>query len=126
MGQLSKGEIMAQNEVRIYETVFIITASLDDPTITSLIDKTKEFITTNGATIRSSDIWGRKRFAYPINKKTNGYYVVIEFSDSGELVHKLEKFFNIEQDIVRFITIKLDKKALLTKAKPKVEEGVKQ
>ena len=64
---------------KLYETAFIINASLDDPVIDGIIDKVKDVIVKNGGEIVDIAKWGRKRFAFPIKKKNNGFYVVCEF-----------------------------------------------
>jgi small subunit ribosomal protein S6 len=56
--------------------------------------------------------WGRKRFAYPIKKKNNGFYVVCEFTSSGDLIARLERHFLLDENIIRFLIIGLDKKSL--------------
>lgn len=102
---------MAQKQ-KIYETTFIVNASLDDPQIDAVIDKVKEVITKNGGVIMELAKWGRKRFAYPIKKKNNGFYVVCEFTSTGDLVARLEHHFILEENIIRFLIIALDKKAI--------------
>ncbi|MEX1275331.1 MAG: 30S ribosomal protein S6, partial [Bacteroidota bacterium] len=96
----------------IYETTFIVNVSLDDAQIGVVTEKVKDFIIKNGGTIRELVPWGRKRFAYPIQNKNNGYYVVIEFSAPTDLVAKLERHYFLEENILRYLTIVLDKKAL--------------
>ena len=96
----------------IYETTFIVNAGLDDPQIDAIIDKVQEVITKNNGEIMELAKWGRKRFAYPIKKKNNGFYVVIEFKSSGDLIARLERHFLLEENIIRFLIIGLDKKAL--------------
>lgn len=96
----------------IYETTFIVNVSLDDAQIGVVTEKVKDFIIKNGGTIRELVPWGRKRFAYPIQNKNNGYYVVIEFSAPTDLIAKLERHYFLEESILRYLTIVLDKKAL--------------
>ena len=96
----------------IYETTFIVNVSLDDAQIGVVTEKVKDFIIKNGGTIRELVPWGRKRFAYPIQNKNNGYYVVIEFSAPTDLIAKLERHYFLEENILRYLTIVLDKKAL--------------
>jgi small subunit ribosomal protein S6 len=97
---------------QIYETTFIVNAGLDDPQIDAVIDKVKEMLTKNGAEIMELAKWGRKRFAYPIKKKNNGFYVVFEFASFGDLVARLERHFLLDENIIRFLIIALDKKSL--------------
>lgn len=102
---------MAQKQ-KTYETTFIVNASLDDPQIDAVIDKVREVITKNSGEIVELAKWGRKRFAYPIKKKNNGFYVLCAFTSSGDLVARLERHFLLDDNIIRFLTIALDKKAL--------------
>lgn len=101
---------------RIYETTFIVNASLDDSQIDAVIGRVQDTITKNGGTIQALNKWGRKRLAYTINKKTNGFYVNIEFDASGTLLAILERFYQLDEMILRHLTIKLDNKALKAKA----------
>jgi len=105
-----------------YETVFIINASLDDAQMDAIIEKTKEYIVKQGGAIQEVEKWGRKRLSYSIKKKNNGFYVLIYFSAPGEFIAKLTRFYHLEEQIIRYLTIVLDKKALLAleqKAKEK-------
>lgn len=99
------------HQQKIYETSFIVNAALDDPQIDAAIEKVKEFIIKNGGEIVELTKWGRKRFAYPLKKKNNGFYVVVVFKSSGELVAKLERSFQLDENILRYLVIFLDKKA---------------
>ena len=102
---------MAQKQ-NIYETTFIVNAGLDDPQIDVIIEKAREVITKNGGEILELTKWGRKRFAFPIKKKNNGFYVLCEFKSAGDLIARLERHFLLEENIIRFLIISLDKKAL--------------
>jgi small subunit ribosomal protein S6 len=97
---------------KIYETTFIVNAGLDDPQIDAIIEKVKEVITKHGGEIMELAKWGRKRFAYPIKKKNNGFYVLCEFTSPSDIVSKLERHFQLDENILRFLIIALDKKAL--------------
>jgi small subunit ribosomal protein S6 len=97
---------------RVYETTFIVNASIDDHQIDAVIEKVKDLITKNGGEIREFVKWGRKRFAYPIRKKNNGFYVVIEFSAPGDVIAKLERHYFLDENILRYLSLVLDKRAL--------------
>jgi small subunit ribosomal protein S6 len=96
----------------LYETTFIINASIEDSQIEALVSHAKEIITSNGGEITALNPWGRKRLAYVIDKKNNGYYVNIEFRAPGTVIARLEHLFHLDENVLRFLTIHLDKKAL--------------
>ncbi len=99
-----------------YETTFIVNASLDDTQVDSVIGRVQDTITKNGGTIVATNKWGRKRLAYSINKKTNGFYVNTEFDAPGTVLALLERSFQLDEMILRYLTIVLDRKALKARA----------
>ena len=76
------------------------------------IAKFRSILTEGGAEIVHEDNWGLKKLAYPIDKKTTGFYHLIEFKAPGELISKLEVEYKRDERVMRFLTIKLDKHAL--------------
>lgn len=96
----------------VYESAILINAALEDNQIESVINRVKEFITTNGGQIRDFENWGRKRLAYPVEKSKIGYYAIFRFDAPGSIVSKLERFYNLDEHILRYLTIKLSKEAL--------------
>jgi small subunit ribosomal protein S6 len=105
---------MAQQK-RDYETTFIINASLEDPQIETVITQATEIITRNGGELSATNRWGRKRLAYTIKKKNNGYYVHLEYVAPGPVIPQLERMLLLDENILRFLTIQLDKKALVAR-----------
>jgi small subunit ribosomal protein S6 len=97
---------------RLYETTFIVNASLDDPQVEAVIGRVQETITKNGGTITAVNKWGRKRLSYPINKKTNGFYINLEFTAPGSLLAPLERSFQLDELVLRHLTIAFDRRAL--------------
>jgi len=112
------------NSQRTYESTFIINASLDDPQVDAVIGRVQEVITKNGGTVTALNKWGRKRLAYTINKKTNGFYVNLEFTGAGTVLAPLERFFQLDEMILRHLTIQLDRKALTARAQAKAAAAV--
>lgn len=96
----------------IYETTIIINAGLEDAAINTIVDGVVALMERNGAKMQRVDKWGRKRLAYPINKKNNGYYAYFFYEGPGALQPVLERHFFLEENIVRHLSIKLDKAAL--------------
>jgi len=95
-----------------YETVIILTPLLSVETANEAIAKFSKILTDNGAEIIQEDNWGLRKLAYPIEKKTTGYYHLIEYKAPGELINKLEIEFRRDERVLRFLTISLDKHAV--------------
>jgi small subunit ribosomal protein S6 len=114
-GQKSIGGFLMQYQTRIYESIIIINATLEDAQIEAEIEKIKDFILKNGGEMRALEKWGRRRLAYAIKKKNNGFYVLYEFKAPGDIVAKLERQYLLNENVIRFMTIELNKKALKAK-----------
>lgn len=94
-----------------YETVFILSPVLSAEQMKETVDKFKKLLTDNGAEILNEENWGLKKLAYPIEKKTTGFYQLLEFKSEPELMKKLETEYRREERVIRFLTVKLDKYA---------------
>ncbi|MCF0209945.1 MAG: 30S ribosomal protein S6 [Bacteroidales bacterium] len=97
---------------RQYETVFIMTPVLSDEQIKETVAKYQNLLKEGGATIVDENNWGMKKLAYPIQKKTSGYYYLIEFKAEGSLIAKLETAYKRDERLLRFLTVSLDKYAV--------------
>lgn len=97
---------------RVYESAVLINAALDDEAIKVLISKIKETISSNGGEILEIEDWGRKRLAYQIKKSKIGYYVIFRFDSQPDLIPKLERYYQLDETILRYLTITLSKDAL--------------
>jgi len=95
-----------------YETVIVLTPLLSEEVSKEAIAKFKAILTEGGAEIVHEDNWGLKKLAYPIEKKTTGFYHLIEFKAPGELISKLEVEYKRDERVMRFLTVKLDKHAI--------------
>jgi small subunit ribosomal protein S6 len=95
-----------------YETVFILTPVLSDEQMKEAVKKFTGFLSDNGGAIVHEDNWGLKKLAYPIQKKSTGFYHLVEFAGPGELTNRLEVEFRRDERIIRFMTVKLDKFAV--------------
>ncbi len=95
--------------VNQYETVFILTPVLSESQIKETVDYFRKIITDNGGELVHEEDWGLKKLAYPIQKKTTGYYHLFEFKAPGDLIEKLELEYRRSEKIMRFLTVKLDK-----------------
>ena len=94
-----------------YETVFILTPVLSDAQAKETVAKFKKLLTDNGAEILNEEAWGLKKLAYKIQKKSSGFYNLLEFKAEPTVVNTLETGFRRDERVIRFITVKLDKYA---------------
>ena len=95
-----------------YETVFIATPVLSDVQVKEAVSKFRGVITENGGQIISEEDWGLRKLAYPIQKKTTGFYYLIEFEGEGDLIEKLETQYRRDERVIRFLTFRMDKYAV--------------
>ena len=94
-----------------YETVFILTPVLSDAQMKEAVEKFTNLLTNNGAEIVNIEEWGLRKLAYPIQKKSTGFYSLVEFDGDSTLVKKLETAFRRDERVIRFLTFRLDKYA---------------
>lgn len=94
-----------------YETVFIVTPVLSEAQMKEAVMKFRSLITEEGGTVVYEEDWGLRKLAYPIQKKSTGFYYLIEFKSSPEFINKLETEYRRDERVIRFLTLKLDKYA---------------
>ena len=94
-----------------YETVFILTPVLSDDQMKEAVEKFKGILTSNGAEIINEELWGLKKLAYPIQKKSTGFYVLVEFKAEPTVIKTLEVNYRRDERVIRYITIKNEKYA---------------
>lgn len=95
--------------VNSYETLFVIDADLTEEATKALVEKFQNLIAENGE-VGEVNEWGKRKLAYPINDKTEGYYVLINFKSEGTLPLELERIFGITEGILRSIVIRHEEK----------------
>ncbi|WP_372751002.1 30S ribosomal protein S6 [Labilibaculum sp.] len=94
-----------------YETVFIVTPVLSEAQVKEAVEKFKALITDNGGEMVNEENWGLRKLAYPIQKKSTGFYQLLQFDAPGDLIEKLELNYRRDEKVIRFLTFKLDKHA---------------
>ena len=94
-----------------YETVFILTPVLSDAQMKEAVEGFKAVLTNAGSEIVNEENWGLRKLAYPIQKKTTGFYTLIEFDAAPETIKKLETAYRRDEKVLRFLTFRLDKYA---------------
>ena len=109
-----------------YETVFILTPVLSDDQMKETVAKFTKILTDNGAEILNEETWGLKKMAYAIQKKSTGFYCLVEFKAEPQVIKTLEKNFRRDERIIRFMTVKLDKYAAQYAEKRRNKLGKKE
>lgn len=109
-----------------YETVFIATPVLSENQMKEAVQKFKKIITENSGEIIHEENWGLKKLAYPIKKKSTGFYYLIEFKGPGDIVEKLELQYRRDERILRFLTFKMDKYAIEYAEKKRKQKEVEK
>ena len=106
-----------------YETVFILTPVLSDVQMKEAVEKFKKVLTDANAEILNEENWGLRKLAYPIEKKSTGFYQLIEFAGDANLINTLETQFRRDERVIRFLTVKLDKYAAEYAEKRRKKQG---
>ena len=109
-----------------YETVFILTPVLSDVQMKEAVEKFKGILAAEGAEIINEENWGLKKLAYPIEKKSTGFYQLIEFNAEPAVIKKLELNYRRDERVIRYITIKMDKYAAEYAAKRRNVKSTKK
>ena len=97
---------------KMYESAILINAALEENQIQSIISHIKELISSNDGEITDIEDWGRKRLAYMIKKSKIGYYIIFQFNAYPQIISTLEKFYKLDENILRYLNIRLTKDAL--------------
>lgn len=95
--------------MRNYEVTFIIDPALEDAKKDTTVETVQSIIAADGE-VEKVDVWGMKKLAYPINKKDEGYYVVITFKAGADLPKELDRRLRISDNVVRHIIVNMDDK----------------
>jgi len=95
-----------------YETVFIMTPVLSDEQMKETVDKYQKYLISKNAEIVYENNWGLRKLAYPIQKKSTGFYHLVEFKAEPETIRDFEVMFKRDERILRFLTVALDKHSL--------------
>ncbi|MEF9950377.1 MAG: 30S ribosomal protein S6 [Mucinivorans sp.] len=101
-----------------YETVFIASPLLAEAALAELLSKFQGLLAENGANVEHTEQWGLRKLAYPIQKKSTGYYFLMQFSaENGSIVEELETAYRRNEHVIRFLTFRLDKHSIEYAAK---------
>lgn len=92
-----------------YETVFILTPVLSEDQAKETVKKFKDLIKAGRGKVHHEESWGMRKLAYPIQKKSTGFYHLIEFEADAQFIAKLETEYRRDERVIRFLTTKMDK-----------------
>ncbi len=109
-----------------YETVFIATPVLSETQMKEAVKKIKRIITGGGGDIVHEENWGLRKLAYPIQKKSTGFYYLLEFRSEGELIDKLETEYRRDEKIIRFLTFRMDKYSIAYSEKKRKQKEIEK
>ena len=98
--------------IKQYETVFIATPVLSEAQMKEAVKKYTDYIVAKGGEIVYEEDWGLRQLAYPIQKKTTGFYYMIEFKADTQVIARLETQYRRDERIMRFLTFAMDKHAI--------------
>jgi small subunit ribosomal protein S6 len=93
--------------MRAYELMVIIDTDVDDAGVQAVNQKVTDLVEADGGTVVKTDLWGKRRYAYPINKKFEGIYVVLEISTPASNLNESDRFLRLADDVVRHKIIRL-------------------
>ena len=109
-----------------YETVFILTPVLSDEQMKETVKKYQDFLKEKGAEIIHEENWGMRKLAYPIQKKSTGFYHLYEYTIEGDAIANIELALKRDERVMRFLTVKLDKHAVAYNEKKRLKAKEKQ
>ena len=118
-------QLITNKMIKQYETVFIATPVLSEAQMKEAVAKYTSYLKERGAEIVYEEDWGLKQLAYPIQKKTTGFYYLIEFKADTQVVAKLETQYRRDERIMRFLTFAMDKHAVAYAEKRRANKQAK-
>ena len=97
--------------INTYENLFIVSLANGEAAAKETVNKFTTLIANNAEIVEVAD-WGKRRLAYLINDEAEGYYTVVTFKTASDFPAELDRLFNIDENVMRAMTIKLDVKAI--------------
>lgn len=112
-----------ENIINSYETLFITDLSNGEEATKATVEKFTGLIASNGEIVDIAD-WGKRRLAYPINDMNEGYYTVVTHKSPADFLAELDRLFNIDESIMRSMTVRLEHEPVVAVKEEAVEEAV--
>jgi small subunit ribosomal protein S6 len=92
--------------MRRYEMMMIVTDTIDEDAARAVVDRTKDALSKQGATVLDEAWWGRRRFGYEIDKRDHGFYAVLDIQGDATAIDEVERQLKILDEVVRFKTVR--------------------
>lgn len=108
--------------MRIYEELFIVKPDATEEEVDVLIDQVKSTVANAGGTIDKEEKWGVRKLAYKVQKRAEGYYVLIQFTAGPQTVHEIERRLRVSDAVMKFITVRIDEKMKRLEKRKKARE----
>jgi small subunit ribosomal protein S6 len=96
--------------MRHYEVMVILDAGLEEDAIRALVDRATKSLTSNGATVGKVDRWGKRRFAYEVDHRSEGYYLLVNFEAEPAAISELDRMLGLADEVIRHKVIRLPEK----------------
>jgi len=96
--------------MRIYEELFIVRPNITDEELDPLVEQLRQTVTTRGGAVDKADKWGVRKLAYRLEKNSEGYYVLLQFSATPETVKEVERRLRVSDLVLKFLTVRIDEK----------------
>ncbi len=96
--------------MRIYEELFVVRPDVTDEEIDPFIEQLTKVVTGHGGTVEKSEKWGVRKLAYRVQKRTEGYYVLLQFTSGPDTVKEVERRLRVSDMVIKFITVRIDEK----------------
>jgi small subunit ribosomal protein S6 len=108
--------------MRIYEELFIVRPDLPEEEIDQLIEQLTTLIASQGGNVDKSDKWGVRKLAYRVQKRNEGFYVLLQFKAKPETVKELERRLRVSDEVLKFLTVRIDEKLKKIEKRKKARE----
>jgi len=108
--------------MRIYEELFIIRPDATEEEIDAYIEQLTQLITTGGGTVDKVEKWGVRKLAYRVEKRHEGFYVLVQFTAGAEVVKEVERRMRVTDLVLKFITVRIDEKLKKIEKRKKLRE----
>lgn len=102
--------------MRHYEVMVILDAGLEEDAIRAVLDRTSAVLTGHGATVGKVDRWGKRRFAYEVRHRSEGYYALIDTTAEPAAISEVERMLGLADEVVRHKVIRLPEKPVTVRA----------